>query len=123
MVYSLRAHIVLVTKYRRGAITDRVRKHLIGTASEVCVRFETVLLEADGEDDHLHLLVDYPPKVSLSKLVGAIKTNTSLRVRKERFPEVTAALWGGPLLVSVVFRGVHGWGSARAGCCVCAGPA
>ncbi|MCT6735267.1 IS200/IS605 family transposase [Rhodococcus qingshengii] len=94
VVFSLHAHIVLVTKYRRGAITDRVREHLIATTRDVCERFETTLLEADGEDDHLHLLVDYPPKVSLSKLVGAIKTNTSLRVRRENFPEVTQALWG-----------------------------
>lgn len=94
VVFSLRAHIVVVTKYRRGAITDRVREHLIATAREVCERFETTLLEADGEDDHLHLLVDYPPKVALSKLVGAIKTNTSLRVRRENYPEVTQALWG-----------------------------
>lgn len=94
VVYSLNAHIVLVTKYRRGAITDRVREHLIATAREVCERFETTLIEADGEDDHLHLLVDYPPKVSLSKLVGAIKTNTSLRIRRDNYPEVTQALWG-----------------------------
>ncbi|MFZ2174611.1 MAG: IS200/IS605 family transposase [Rhodococcus sp. (in: high G+C Gram-positive bacteria)] len=94
VVYSLQAHIVLVTKYRRGAITDRVREHLITTTRQVCERFETTLIDADGEDDHLHLLVDYPPKVSLSKLVGAIKTNTSLRVRRENYPEVTRALCG-----------------------------
>ncbi|OYD67263.1 IS200/IS605 family transposase [Rhodococcus sp. OK302] len=94
VVYSLQAHVVLVTKCRRGAITDRVREHLIATTHDVCERFETTLVEADGEDDHLHLLVDYPPKVSLSKLVGAIKTNTSLWVRRENFPEVTQALWG-----------------------------
>ncbi|MFF1946450.1 IS200/IS605 family transposase [Rhodococcus qingshengii] len=87
MVYSLHAHIVLVTKYRRGAITDRVREHLISTTRDVCERFETTLLEAAGEDDHLHLLVDYPPKVSLSKLVGAIRTNTSLRVQGGAFPK------------------------------------
>lgn len=57
VVFSLHAHIVLVTKYRRGAITDRVREHLIATTRDVCERFETTLLEADGEDDHLHLLV------------------------------------------------------------------
>lgn len=52
------------------------------------------MIEADGESDHLHLLIDYPPKVSLSNLVGAIKTNTSKRVREKRWPEVRQALWG-----------------------------
>lgn len=94
MVYRLHAHVVLVTKYRKGPITDRVRNLLIGTTREVCERYGVTLVEADGESDHLHLLIDYPPKVSLSKLVGAIKTNTSKRVREQHWPEVSKALWG-----------------------------
>lgn len=94
MVYRLHAHIVLVTKYRRGAVTDRVRSLLVTAAGESCERLEARLIEADGEDDHLHLLVDYPPKVALSRLVGAIKTNTSRKVREQGWPEVTNALWG-----------------------------
>jgi putative transposase len=92
VVYSLNAHIVLVTKYRRGVITDRVRGLLVDEARRSCEKLDTTLTEADGEDDHL--LVDYPPKVSLSKLVGAIKTNTSRKVREQHWPEVSAALWG-----------------------------
>lgn len=94
MVYALHVHIVLVTKYRRGAITDRVRELLVQQAGASCDRLEATLHEADGEDDHLHLLVEYPPKVSLSRLVGAIKTNTSRKIREQGWPEVTAALWG-----------------------------
>lgn len=94
VVYQLHAHIVVVTKYRRGVITDRVRELLIDQAAESCRMLEAELLEADGEDDHLHLLVSYPPKLALSRLVGAIKTNTSRKVRAQQWPEVTRALWG-----------------------------
>lgn len=94
MVYDLNAHIVLVTKYRKNAITDRVRELLVRTAREVCERHESKLLEVDGESDHLHLLISYPPKVSLSKLVMAIKTNTSKQVRAQGWEEVRRALWG-----------------------------
>ena len=94
VVYDLNAHVVLVTKYRRGVITDRVREHLISTTREVCRRFEVELVEADGEDDHLHLLINYPPKVSLSTLIGSIKGKTAFHLRRESFPEVTAGLWG-----------------------------
>lgn len=94
VVYRLHAHIVLVTKYRRNPITDRVRTLLIDVTREVCERHGVNLVEADGESDHLHLLIDYPPKVSISKLVGAIKTNTSKHVREQHWPEVTQALWG-----------------------------
>ena len=94
MVYDLNAHIVLVTKYRKDAITDRVRELLIATTREVCERHEAALLEADGDSDHIHLLVSYPPKVSLSVLVMAIKTNTSKQVRAQGWEEVRRALWG-----------------------------
>lgn len=94
VVYNLNAHIVLVTKYRKGCITDRVRELLIETTQEVCDRFEVELKEADGETDHLHLLISYPPKVAISTLIGSIKTNSSKRVRQERWPEIRKALWG-----------------------------
>ncbi len=94
VVYRLHAHVVLITKYRRGVITDRVREQLIATTREVCARHNVTLVEADGETDHLHLLLDYPPRISLSTLVGAIKTNTSRVLREKHWPEVTSALWG-----------------------------
>jgi putative transposase len=94
VVYRLHVHVVLVTKYRRGVITGRVRELLIATAREVCERHDTTLVEADGEHDHLHLLIDYPPKLALSTLVGAIKSNSSRRVREQNWPEVRKALWG-----------------------------
>lgn len=95
MVYRLTAHLVLVTKRRSGAITDRVREALISTTAEVCARHGVTLLAAGGEHDHLHLLVDYPPKLSISTLVGAVKTSTSKRVREQQWPEITTALRGG----------------------------
>src|SRR5699024_1410812 len=94
VVYRLHAHVVLVTRYRKNPITDRVRELLIAATREACHRHDTTLVEADGESDHLHLLLDYPPKVSLSILVGAIKTHTSKRVQEQGWPEVTNALWG-----------------------------
>ena len=94
MVHALHAHIVLLTKYRRDPITDRVRELLIEITREVCERHGVTLVEADGETDYLHLLIDYPPRVSISMLVGAIKTNTSKQVRVQGWSEVTDALRG-----------------------------
>lgn len=94
MVHRLTVHLVLVTKYRRGPITDRVRELLVSTAQETCERLGANLLEADGETDHLHLLVEFPPRLSISVLVGALKTNTSRRVREQGWAEVQNTLWG-----------------------------
>lgn len=77
VAYQWYSHIVVVTKYRRSVITDRVLRLLVAQARRSYEMMKATLLAADGEDDHLHLLVAYPPKVALSRLVGAIKTNTS----------------------------------------------
>jgi len=94
VVFRLHVHVVLVTKYRRGVMTDRVRNLLQEVAAEVCERHDVLITAFDGETDHIHLLLDYPPKVSLSVLIGSIKTNTSRRIREQGWPEITKALWG-----------------------------
>ena len=94
VVYKLHAHIVLTPKYRRTVMTDRVRDHLRASFEEVCGRYEATLEAFETDRDHAHLLVTYPPKVALSRLVMSLKTISSLRIRKENYPEVTRALWG-----------------------------
>ena len=87
-----------------------MREHLVEVARETCDRFEAVLVEADGEPDHLHLLIDYPPKVQLSKLIGSIKTNTSREIRAKNHPEVKQVLratTSGPLLHGPLNRRRH----------------
>jgi putative transposase len=94
VVYKLHAHIVLTPKYRRNVMTDRVSADLRDSFEEVCRRQCATLDEFETDNDHAHLLVTYPPKVSLSVLVGSLKTISSLRVRAHAWPEVTQALWG-----------------------------
>lgn len=53
----------------------------------VCDDFEAELVECDGEKDHVHLLVNYPPKVSISRLVNSLKGVSSRRL-KLHYPEL-----------------------------------
>ncbi len=50
---------------------------------EVRVDFEAELKQFNGEQDHVHLLVHYPPKVQRSKLVNSLKCVSSRRLRQE----------------------------------------
>ena len=52
-------------------------------------------IEFDGEDDHVHLLVNYPPKVSVSSLVNSLKGVSSRMIRKKNYPCIGKKLWGG----------------------------
>jgi len=49
----------------------------------VCYDFEASLAEFDGKDDHVHLLVNYPPKAALSALVNSLKGVSSRLLRKQ----------------------------------------
>lgn len=53
----------------------------------VCADFEGELVEFNGEDNHVHLLVNFPPKVALAKLVNSLKGVSSRRLRQQ-FPDV-----------------------------------
>lgn len=88
VVHALHAHLAFVTKYRRDVLSALAIRDLRGIFAKVCRDFDAELVECDGEDDHVHLLVTYPPKVALSKLVNSLKGVSSRRLRVMR-PEVS----------------------------------
>ena len=95
-VSALTVHLVCVTKYRRKvfdiAALDWLREHF----SKVCEQMGAKLLACDGEADHVHLLVEYPPKHSVSVLVNALKGTSSRLLRKER-PDIAVRYCDGVL--------------------------
>jgi putative transposase len=94
VIFKLHVHLVFVTKYRRGVITDRVRAFLKEAMEKVCLDFEADLMAFDGEDDHVHLLIAYPPKVAISSLVNSLKGASAYRLKAQQFTEVQRKLWG-----------------------------
>jgi putative transposase len=87
-VFAIHAHLVFITKYRRDVLSELAINDLTAIFAKVCRDFEATLVECSGEDDHVHLLIEYPPKVSLSKLVNSLKGVSSRRLRTFR-PEIT----------------------------------
>ena len=82
-VFVLHAHLVFVTKFRHGVFTGPHLERLEEIMRAVCGDFEVELAEFNGEPDHVHLLVHFPPKVALSKLVNSLKGVSSRRMRQE----------------------------------------
>lgn len=81
--YCLHVHIVFVTKYRRRVLGDLHLQAFRRIAEDVCADFEAELVECDGEADHVHMLITYPPKVQITRLVNSLKAVTSRRLRNE----------------------------------------
>ena len=94
--FNLHVHLVFVTKYRRGVLTKSAMEDLEEIFSAVCRDFEAKLVEMDGEDDHVHLLISYPPKASVSRLVNGLK-GVSSRLLRQRHPDIAKRYWKGVL--------------------------
>ena len=62
-----------LTKYRRSIFTDEHLMTIRASAEKVCGDFGASLREFNGERNHVHLLVSYPPKVSISSLSTALR--------------------------------------------------
>ena len=88
--YLLHVHVVFMTKYRRPVFGELHHAHMRQYVAEVCADFGAELKECDGEADHVHMLIEYPPLVQLTKLVNSLKSVTSRRLRND-FIDLRAA--------------------------------
>ena len=70
-VSLLHTHLVFVTKYRRPVFTDAMLTFCEATMHLVRAEIDTELVEFNGETDHMHLLVAYPPTLSISTALSA----------------------------------------------------
>ena len=75
---------------------------------EVCKDFGAELKAFNGEADHVHLLVNYPPKIAVSRLVNSLKGVSSRMLRKKRYPRIIKSLWGDALWSPSYFAGSCG---------------
>lgn len=107
-VFLMHVHLVFVTKFRRKVFTKKILDELKSIFTDVCTDFEATLVEFDGEEDHVHLLINYSPKISISKLVNSLKGVSSRLIRKKGYVAIQKALWGGQLWSPSYFAGSCG---------------
>ncbi|MDF4252306.1 IS200/IS605 family transposase [Streptomyces sp. WMMB303] len=108
VVHNLHAHLVFVTRYRRGAMDDEMLTRCEETMRKVCDDFGATLTEFNGEADHVHLLVHYPPKTTLSGLVNSLKGVSARRLRAEFTGRVNRAVTHGHFWSPSYFAGSVG---------------
>jgi|TARA_B100001059_G_C17758861_1_gene541600 putative transposase len=80
-VSKLVVHLVFTTKYRRKLFTGLMIEQLREAFESACIKLECELIEMDGEQDHVHLLISYPPKLSISVMVNNLKAVSSRMLR------------------------------------------
>ena len=79
--YRCKYHIVIVPKYRRMVIYNRLRRDIVEILKEVINRKPgVVLLEGEACPDHIHMLLEIPPKYSVSEFMGYLKSKSTLMI-------------------------------------------
>ena len=105
-VFLMHVHLVFVTKYRRKIFDQDAIEKLRGYFASVCADFDVELVEIDGERDHVHLLINYPPKLAISNLVNSLKGVSSRLLRRDRPDIAQRYYYKGVFGRQVISRGV-----------------
>ena len=92
-VFCIHLHIVFVTKYRRKVITSEILNRLQQIFTDLCEQQKSILIEFNGESDHVHLLVNLSPDNHISEFVKVLKASSSRLIRKEFKPHVDKFYW------------------------------
>jgi putative transposase len=102
---ALHVHLVCVTKYRRKVFDGDALQRLQAIFEKVCRDFQAQLVEMNGEAEHVHLLIHYPPKHSVSRLVNSLKGVSSRLLRIERTDRPRSPRSNGPYIPGLKVRG------------------
>jgi putative transposase len=103
-VSDLKIHLVCVTKYRQAIFTGKSLSVIEKSFSEVAKKMDFQVLEFNGEADHIHVLIEFPPKLSVSQMVNALKGVSSRRYGQAGYlkPYGKDALWSPSYFVSSI---------------------
>ena len=93
-VSRLLVHFVFVVKYRRAVISEKVWASLSYGFGLAATRLDLELVETNHDQNHVHMVVEYPPKTSVSEVANALKGNSSFVARRDCKEELLGKLWG-----------------------------
>jgi len=93
-VTNLQAHVIFVVKYRRKVLTSRILNDCHAIMTETASGLGCQVREFNGEADHVHLIVQYPPTVAVADLVRTLKGTSSRRLREQHAAHLRRYLWG-----------------------------
>jgi putative transposase len=89
----LRYHFVFITKYRKPVLRGDIAKEIRDLVREICRTHDIEIVRGHIRPDHVHLLLDAPPKISPSKMMQAIKGKTSHHLLQDR-RRLRKEFWG-----------------------------
>ena len=92
--YDTHYHIVFPIKYRKALLKDDIPLAIAKLAEEIALRYDIEFEKLGYDQDHIHVLCNFPPKYSGSQVVRIFKSITGRELFKQ-FPLLKRELWGG----------------------------
>ncbi len=89
----LTAHIVWVTKYRYHVLQGDIKLRCRDLLVQICDSEDVRILKGVVSRDHVHMHIEYPPKIALSDLLKRLKGRSS-RLLQQEFPHLEKRYWG-----------------------------
>ena len=93
-VYDAKYHLVWAPKYRKWIKREDIRERAKEIFLEVAEHYGFEIQEMRVAPDHVHIFLNVPPKYSIARVVGVLKSISANEIF-ERFPGVKKELWGG----------------------------
>lgn len=78
--WNCKYHIVFAPKYRRKVFYGGKRNEIVKILKELCKWKGVSIVEGEASPDHIHILVEIPPKISVSSFMGFLKGKSSLMI-------------------------------------------
>ena len=78
--WNCKYHLVFAPKFWRQVIYGKIKADVGKILRELCERKEIRIIEAECCPDHIHMLVEIPPKYSVSQIMGYLKGKSSLMI-------------------------------------------
>ena len=78
--WNCKYHIVFAPKYRRMAIYGQIKKDIGVILRQLCEYKEVKIIQGELCPDHVHMLVEIPPKMSIASFMGYLKGKSTLRI-------------------------------------------
>ena len=81
--WECKYHIVFIPKYRKKKLYGDTRRRIGAIFQEVCRYKGIEILEGHAMPDHVHMCLSFPPKYSISVVVGYIKGKSAIRIHRD----------------------------------------
>ena len=93
-VYDTKYHLVWTPKYRKWVLRGDIREKAKRIFEEISGNHGFQIDTMEVAEDHVHIFLSFPPRYSIARVVGMLKSISASVIFKEH-PEVRKELWGG----------------------------